>query len=66
MSIHSQTQHPSTAVKKGHCYTKNFAMEGGDESAQDRKRETGTRMEDNEFLLDNDKESEYLLNDGKL
>jgi hypothetical protein len=25
MSIHPQTQHPSTAVHKGHCYTKNFA-----------------------------------------
>jgi hypothetical protein len=63
MSIYPQTQHPPTAVKKGHCYTKNFVMEGGDESVQDWKRATGTRMEDSEYLLDDDKESECLLND---
>jgi hypothetical protein len=66
MSFHSQTQHPPTAVKKDHCYTKNFAMEGGEDSVQDRKRETGTRMEDNDFLLEDDKDSECLLNDDKL
>ena len=58
MSVHTQTQHTSTAVKKGHCYTKNFAMRGGDESVQDRKRENGTRMEDSEYLLDDGKERE--------
>ena len=65
MSIHTQTQHPPTAAKKGHCYTKNFFKEGGDESVQDRKRATGLRMEDNEYLLDDDKQSECLLNDDK-
>jgi len=63
MSIHSQTQHPPTAVKKGHCYTKNFFKEGGDESVEDRKRATGTHKEDSEYLLDDDKRSECLLND---
>jgi hypothetical protein len=29
MSIHPQTQHLSTAVNKGHCYTKNSATGGG-------------------------------------
>jgi hypothetical protein len=38
-------------------------MESGDESVQDWKRATGTRMEDSEYLLDDDKESECLLND---
>ena len=38
-------------------------MEGGDGSVQDRKRATGRRMEDSEYLLDDDKESECLLND---
>ena len=38
-------------------------MEGGDESVQDRKRENGTRIEESEYLLDEDKESECLLND---
>jgi len=65
MSIHTQTQHPSTAAKKGHCYTKNFFKEGADASVQDRKRATGLHMEDNEYLLDDDKESECLLNDDK-
>jgi hypothetical protein len=65
MSIHSQTQHPSTAVNKGHCYTKNLATGGVDESVQDWKRETGTCMEDSEYLLDDDKECECLLNDDK-
>jgi len=37
-SIHPQTQHPSTAINKGHCYTKNFATGGADESVQDRKQ----------------------------
>jgi hypothetical protein len=48
MSIHPQTQRPPTAVKKGYFYTKNFVMEGGDESVHDRKRATGMRMEDSE------------------
>jgi hypothetical protein len=61
MSIHPQTQHPSTAVHKGHCYTKNFATGGVDESVQDRKTETGTCME--KYLLGDDKECECLLND---
>lgn len=59
MSIHPQTQHSTTAVNKGHCYTKNFAMEGGNESVQDRKRENGTHMEESEYLLDDDKDIEY-------
>jgi hypothetical protein len=64
MSIHSQTQRPPTAVKKDHFYTKNFVMEGGDESVHDRKRAIGMRMEDSEYLLDDDdKESQCLLND---
>ena len=42
---------------------KNFAMDGGDESVQDRKRENGTRMEESENLLEDDKEGECLLND---
>jgi hypothetical protein len=63
ISIHPQTQHPSTAVNKGHCYTKNFVTGGVDESVQSRKRETGTRMEDSEYLLDDNKECECLLND---
>jgi hypothetical protein len=63
MYIHSQTQHQSTAVNKGHCYTHNLASVGVDESVQDRKRETGTCMEDSEYLLDDDKECECLLND---
>jgi hypothetical protein len=63
MSIHLQTQHPSTAVNKGHCYTKNLATGDVDESVQDRKSETGTCMEDNEYLLDHDKECACLLND---
>jgi pyruvate-formate lyase len=63
MPIHSQTQHPSTPVKKGRCYTKNFTKDGGDESVQDRKRETGTHMENSEYLIHDDKESEYVLND---
>jgi hypothetical protein len=56
MSLHPQTQHPSTAVNKCHCYTKNFATGCVDESVQGRKRETGT------YMLDNDEECEYLLN----
>jgi hypothetical protein len=66
MSVHPQTQHPSIAVKRGHCYTKNFAIEGGDESVQDRKMENDTRMEESEYLLDDDKESECLLNDDNV
>jgi hypothetical protein len=46
MSIDSQTQQPSTAVKKGQGYTKNFATGGGDESFQDWRRDTGTCKED--------------------
>ena len=38
MSIHPQTQHPSTTVKKGQCYTKNFTPGGIEEPIQDRKR----------------------------
>jgi hypothetical protein len=63
LSIYPQTQHPSTAYHKGHCYTKNFATAGVDESVQDRKRVTGTCMEDSEYLLEYDKECECLLND---
>jgi hypothetical protein len=63
MSIHSQTQHQLTAVNKGHCYTKNLAKEGVDESVKDLKRETGTSLEDSGHLLDDDKECECLLND---
>ena len=63
-SIHPQTQHLSTAVNKGHCYTKNLATGGIDEYVQDRKRETGTCMEDSEYLPDEDKECECLLNDN--
>ena len=63
MFIHPQTQHPSTAVHKGHCYTKNFATGGLDESVQGRKRETGTCMEDSKYLLDDDKKCKCLLID---
>jgi hypothetical protein len=42
MSVHPKTQHPSTAVNKCHCYTKNFATGSVDKSVQGRKRETGT------------------------
>ena len=63
MSIHSQTQHQLVAVNKGYCYTNNLATWGVDESVQDRKRETGTCMEDSEYLLDDDKECECFLND---
>jgi hypothetical protein len=38
-------------------------MEGEDELVQDQKRATGTRMEGSEYLLDDDKESDCLLND---
>jgi hypothetical protein len=38
ISIDSQTQQPSTAVKKSQGYTKNFATGGGDELFQDLKR----------------------------
>jgi hypothetical protein len=60
MSIHPQIQHPSTAVNKGHCYTKNLATGGIDESVQDRKRETVTCMEDSEYLLDDDKDCDVF------
>ena len=62
MTIHLQIQHPSTAVSECHCHTKNFATEGADEPVQSRRRETGTCMEDSEFLLDN-KICECLLYD---
>jgi hypothetical protein len=39
-------------------------MKGEDESLQDRKRENGTRTEESDYLPDNDKESECLLNDN--
>jgi hypothetical protein len=42
MSIHPQTQQQLTVVNKGHCYTKNLATGGVDESVKDRKRENGT------------------------
>jgi len=38
-------------------------MEGGEDSVQDRKKENGTRVEASEYLLDDVKESECLLND---
>ena len=63
MSIHSQTQQQLTAVNKGHCYTKNFDTGGVDESVQDRKREPDTCMDDSEYLPDEDKDWECLLND---
>jgi len=63
MSIHSQTHHQLTAVNKGHCYTKNLDTGSVDKSLQDRKREPGTCMEDSEYLLDDNKECECLLND---
>jgi len=63
MTIHPQIQHPSTAVSEGHYHTTNFATEGADESLQGRRRETGMRMEDSEYLLDDNKICECLLND---
>jgi len=63
MSVHPRTEHPSTAVKKGHCYTSNVAVKRGVDSVQNRKRENGTRLEESEYLLDDGKESECLLND---
>jgi predicted aspartyl protease len=60
MSIHSRTQHPPIAVNKSHCYTKNFATGGADKSVQNRKKETGTCMEDREYLLDDDEECECM------
>jgi len=63
MSIRFQTQHHSAAVNKGYCHTKNLATGGLDGSVQDWKRETGTCTEDSEYLLNDDKECECLLND---
>ena len=61
MSIHPQTQHPSTALKKGHCCTNNFATEVVDESVQDRKRGISTCVEDSDYLLDDIKECECFV-----
>jgi hypothetical protein len=55
ISIDSQTQQPSTSVKKSQDYTKNSATGGGDELFQDWKRDTDTCMEDSEYFKD-DKE----------
>ena len=63
MTFHPQTQHPSTAVSVGQYHTKNFATEGVDESVQGRKQETGTRMEESECVLNDNKICEYLIND---
>jgi len=63
MPVLPQTKHPSTAVNKGHCYTKNSATGVADESVLDQERESGTCVEDSEYLLDDDKECECLLND---
>ena len=63
IGIHPQNQYPSTAVSEGHYHTKNFATVGVGESVQGRRRETGTRMEDSEYLLDDNKICECLLND---
>ena len=63
MAILPQTKHPSTAVNKGHCYTKNSATGVADESVLDQERENGTCMESSEYLPDDDKECECLLND---
>jgi predicted aspartyl protease/adenylate kinase family enzyme len=63
MSVLPQTKHPSTAVNKGPCNTKNSATGVADESVLDQKRENGTCMEDSEYLLDDDKECECMLND---
>jgi len=42
---------------------KNFATGSENESVQDRKKETGTCMENCVYLLYDDKECECLLND---
>jgi len=64
MTIHPQTQHPSTDVSVGHYHTKNFATEGVEESAQGQKQETGTRMEDSECVLNDNKICKCLINDN--
>jgi hypothetical protein len=63
MSVDSQTEHPSTAVKKGQGYTKNFARGDGNESFQDWKRDISTCMEDSEYFIDDDNECECVSND---
>ena len=63
MPVLPQTKHPSTSGNKGHCYTKNSGKGVADESVLNQERESGTCMEDSEYLLDDDKECECLLND---
>jgi hypothetical protein len=63
MTIHPQTQNPSTAVRVGHHHTKNSATEGVDESAQGRKQETGTRIGDGEYVPNDNKICECLKNE---
>jgi hypothetical protein len=62
ISIDSQTQQPSTVVKKSQGYTKNFATGGGGELIHDWKKDTGTCMEDSEYFIDG-KECDCVLND---
>jgi hypothetical protein len=65
MSIDSQTQQPSTAVKKGQGYTKNFATGGGDKSVQDWKRDNGTCTEYSEYFIDYNERKCVLNNDNE-
>jgi len=62
MTIHLQIQHHSTAVSAGHCHAEIFSRKFVGASIQDRRKESGTRMEVSKYLLSDRKIRDRFLN----